>query len=308
MNAADRAFALPGFAGRLYGTPGNKAQADRDAEPRRGETAVSEQAPPAHQSRSHGPSERGAPTHQAEEPSAPRVLLLHGFTGDARDWDLWPDTAPTALAIDLPGHGSSPDPIGGFADEVQRLLAVLPSSIDQVIGYSLGGRIALSLLAAAPRRFHIATILSAHPGLTDTRQRDARRIADQQWIKLLRNRGIGPFVDAWERQPLFATQARLPRSARQMQRQRRLAQRAEGLASNLACFGLAEMPETWTRLTRWPGRLHWLVGTLDNKFVTLAEAVAERRPATALIRVPNAGHNLMLEAADSVRRASLRNE
>jgi 2-succinyl-6-hydroxy-2,4-cyclohexadiene-1-carboxylate synthase len=90
-----------------------------------------------------------------------------------------------------------------------------------------------------------------------------------------------------------------------MQRQRRLAQRAEGLASNLACFGLAEMPETWTALTRWSGRLRWLVGALDTKFLTLAEAVAERRPETALIRVPNSGHNLLLEAPDALCRIGI---
>ena len=178
----------------------------------------------------------------------PRALLLHGFTGDRRDWVPWPGDAPAALAIDLPGHGGSPDPMGDFRDEVQRLLGALPASIDQVIGYSLGGRLALSLIAMAPARFHAATILSAHPGLTDARQRDLRRQADRRWIELLRSEGIGAFVEAWEHQPLFATQSVLTPELLSTQRKRRLAQRAEGLARSLACFGLAEMPETWTAL------------------------------------------------------------
>lgn len=111
--------------------------------------------------------------------AAPRILLLHGFTGDARDWGLWPEHAPAALAIDLPGHGASPDPTGGFADEIGRLLAALPPSIERLVGYSLGGRIALSLIAAAPARLSGATILSAHPGLDNAQQRRERRRDDQ---------------------------------------------------------------------------------------------------------------------------------
>jgi 2-succinyl-6-hydroxy-2,4-cyclohexadiene-1-carboxylate synthase len=229
------------------------------------------------------------------------VLLLHGFTGDGRDWSLWPADAPAALAVDLPGHGGSPDPSGDFNDEILRLLTALPPSIDQVVGYSLGGRIALSLIAAAPDRFRTATILSAHPGLTDAGQRELRRQADQRWIALLRTHGIHAFVDAWERQPLFATQATLAPARLAEQRAHRLAQRAEGLASNLACFGLAEMPETWSALRRWPGHLRWLVGAGDERFAAIAAQLEEQRPATLLRHVPDAGHNLLLEAPTAVR-------
>ncbi|MGB5833741.1 MAG: alpha/beta fold hydrolase [Thiohalocapsa sp.] len=230
----------------------------------------------------------------------PRVLLLHGFTGDGRDWAPWSDDRPTALAIDLPGHGGSQDPIVGFAEEIERLLNALPPSIDQVIGYSLGGRIALSLLAVAPERFRAATILSAHPGLVNADQRAARRAADLCWIELLRTQGIAAFVDAWERQPLFATQAALPPTVLETWRARRLGQRAEGLANNLACFGLAEMPETWTALSRWSGRLRWLVGALDSKFAAIAEQVLRQCPEVELHRIEQVGHNLLLEAPQAV--------
>ena len=235
-----------------------------------------------------------------------RVLLLHGFTGDGHDWSLWPADAPAALAIDLPGHGDSPDPTGDFADEIERLLRALPPSIDRVIGYSLGGRIALSLIAAAPARFRAATILSAHPGLRDNTLRDPRRQADRRWIEQLRSEGIGAFVDAWERQPLFATQATLAPELLATQRERRLGQRAEGLARNLACFGLAEMPETWTALARWPSRLRWLVGARDEKFAAIAQQVRQQRPDTLLTKVPNAGHNLLLEAPNTVQQLCAR--
>ncbi|KAA6186027.1 alpha/beta fold hydrolase [Thiohalocapsa marina] len=227
---------------------------------------------------------------------APRWLLLHGLTGEGADWRLWPRDAPPALALDLPGHGGSPAPAADFGDEIARLLSALPASVDHLAGYSLGGRVALSLIAAAPRRFRAAIILSAHPGLMDAAARDARRAADRRWIALLQTAGIEAFVDAWQAQALFATQQRLPASVRRAQRQRRLAQDADALARSLACFGLAEMPDTRQALAHWPGRLDWIVGGADRKFATLAREVQTRRPDTRLHVLPGIGHNPLLEA------------
>lgn len=228
----------------------------------------------------------------------PRCLLLHGFTGTGVDWAHWRPDMPSALAIDLPGHGGSPQPAGSFSSEVARLLAALPPSIDCLIGYSLGGRIGLSLLAAAPARFRSAIILSAHPGLVDAAHRSARRTADRHWIELLRERGIAAFTAVWEQQPLFASQRQLPASLLDAQRRRRLAQDAEGLARSLEVFGLAEMPATWDALTRWRGRLDWIVGGEDARFRTIAEQVLARRPDTRVHLLPGIGHNPLLEAPE----------
>ncbi len=236
---------------------------------------------------------------------APSTLLLHGFTGSGADWEGWPADGPLALAPDLPGHGASPAPAGDFGAEIRQLLAVLPVGIDRLVGYSLGGRIALSLLAAAPGRFKAATVISAHPGLISLGQREARRAADARWIALLREQGIQAFVDAWERQPLFASQAPLPAEVLAEQRRRRLVQRAQGLAANLARFGLAEMPSTLAALRRWPGRLCWLAGARDGKFLAIAMRVGREHPGTDVRIVPGAGHNLLLEAPGAVLAAAL---
>jgi 2-succinyl-6-hydroxy-2,4-cyclohexadiene-1-carboxylate synthase len=235
----------------------------------------------------------------------PTMLLLHGFTGSGADWSIWPPDGPAALAPDLPGHGASPDPAGDFAIEIRRLLAALPDDVDRLAGYSLGGRIALALLAAEPARFRAATIVSAHPGLINSGQRQARRAGDRRWLALLREQGLAAFVDAWENQPLFASQAALPETVRAEQRRRRLAQRAGGLAAGLACFGLAEMPDTWRALRAWAGDLRWLAGGLDHKFLAIAQRIGRERPETQPRIIPGAGHNLLLEAPDAVLAAAL---
>ncbi len=203
--------------------------------------------------------------------------------------------------MDLPGHGASADPEGDFLDVVRDLLDRLPSEIDEVIGYSLGGRIALGLIQLAPERFRAATILSAHPGLADPALRAQRRLADQGWIRLLRDQGIQTFVDAWERQPLFATQSRLPLATLRRQRARRLSQRPEGLASALERLGLAEMPSAWDGIECYRGHLRWIVGREDRPFLTIAQEVLARRPATRLRILQGVGHNSLLEAPEILR-------
>ncbi len=227
--------------------------------------------------------------------------MLHGFTGTALDWQPCIGARPDWLPIDLPGHCRASDPEGRFEEVVRSLLAGLPSSIDELIGYSLGGRIALAMIREAPERFRAATILSAHPGLTDPSAREARRAQDQRWIALLRERGIEAFVAAWELQPLFHDQSRLAPEALERQRTRRLGQRPEGLAKALTCLGLAEMPSTWEAIDHYPGRLRWVVGSRDAKFLEIAQEVVARRPKTQLAILAGVGHNPLLEAPDALR-------
>lgn len=208
----------------------------------------------------------------------PRTLLLHGFTGCAEDWaECWASGGP-ALALDLPGHGASPDPQGDWDMAIARLMDALPESIDRVVGYSLGGRIGLGLLQAAPHRFRCASIVSAHPGLSDPAERAVRRATDRCWIELLRRDGTPAFVCAWESLPLFASQTRLPAEVLAGQRSRRLSHRADGLIASMEIFGLAEMPETWQDLRRFTGELQWIVGGEDLKFIEVARRVVGLRP------------------------------
>lgn len=243
---------------------------------------------------------RGLPLPIGSPGTAPRTVLLHGFTGLAEDWvEVWPASAP-ALALDLPGHGGSADPQGDFDTSLRRLLDALPDAIDQLVGYSLGGRLALGLLRLAPQRFRRTLIISAHPGLSEDSSRAERRTADARWIARLERDGIDAFVAAWEQLPLFATQAHVPAERLERQRRRRLGQRAAGLAASLRVHGLAEMPAMHETIIQYPGRLHWITGAEDQRFSALASAVRRSRPATRLHRIAGAGHNPLLEAPQAL--------
>jgi 2-succinyl-6-hydroxy-2,4-cyclohexadiene-1-carboxylate synthase len=221
-----------------------------------------------------------------------RYLLLHGFTGTSESFAGL--TAPAgSLAPTLGGHLGTPVR-GDFSDEVERL-AELGAGCDGLFGYSLGGRLALGILARYPERFVHAVIVSAHPGLANEPERSARRQADARFVTVLREQGLVSFVDKWQALPLWASLGDLPERVKLMQRQQRLRHGALGLAQSLVHHGLGEMPDLRAPLARVSTSVDVLAGERDVKFAELARELATIIPGSRLRIVPGAGHNLLLE-------------
>jgi len=221
-----------------------------------------------------------------------RYLLLHGFTGGPESLTVIspPDGS---VAPPLAGHLGQPV-VGGFWDEVERL-AALGSDCQGLLGYSLGGRFALGMLARYPERFVHSVIMSAHPGLPTVAERDARRAGDARLVELLRGRGLSAFVEHWQALPLWASQGALPEAVKLAQRKLRLSHTAEGLAQSLIHHGLGEMPDLRPRLPAVRGEVDVVVGERDLKFVPLGQELSHLIPGAKLTIVAGAGHNLLLE-------------
>ena len=246
-----------------------------------------------------------------------RLLLLHGFTGSPASWDdvvAHLDPAYDVLVPALGGHDpevfadhepwtDTSDHSQTFGEEAFGLFAALYNEPESepihIAGYSLGARLALAMITTAPERFLSATLIGVNPGLRSDAERAARRAADARWIELL-EAGIEPFVAEWERQSLWASQARLPEATRAAQRAARLRHHPRGLQASLRATGLAEMPDLRPRLpgVRLPVTL--LAGEEDPKFLALAEETAALLPDARVVVVPDAGHNLLLERPQAV--------
>lgn len=242
-------------------------------------------------------------------------ILLHGFSGDRRAWDEvslhWQPEKPGVarrVAIDLPGHGAGPAVRVGWRanlEAVREAIEAATSSLDggevggerlrdaTVVGYSLGARVALGLVAEglAGR----AVLIGVNPGLATAEEREARRSGDAQWGRLLRAGGLERFVERWAAQPLFASQAQLSPERKARRQAMRCAQSAEGLARSLEEMGLAEMPDYRAAIAARADRLTLVVGEGDSKFRGLAEALVAAVPALPLHVIAGAGHDVPLE-------------
>lgn len=234
-----------------------------------------------------------------------RRVCLHGFTGTPAVWD---PVAPGA-GLALSGHAPALPVLPGwcFADEVARLAAAIDATGTtpvHLIGYSLGGRLALHLALSRPDLVARLSLISAHPGLDDhdADARAQRRAADEAWSALLERHGIAAFVSAWEEQPLWHSQRALPPAALAAQRSARLSHDPAQLAAALRALGLAAMPGTWPRLSRLSVPTTFITGSLDTRYTDLSRRAAQLIPGARTTVIPGAGHNLVLERPHDMRR------
>ncbi|MBS1871519.1 MAG: 2-succinyl-6-hydroxy-2,4-cyclohexadiene-1-carboxylate synthase [Actinobacteria bacterium] len=228
------------------------------------------------------------------------IVLLHGFTQTGRSWD--PTIAALgeryrALAPDIRGHGSAAGARpADFAAVHADVLALAPARF-ALAGYSMGGRIALSLALAAPGRVSRLTLIGASPGLADAAERRARRAADDALAERIEQQGIEAFARAWAALPLFSDQ---PPAVAQAADAMRLAQSPQGLAAALRGLGSGAMEPLWERLPELAIPVTLIVGERDAKFRAIAERMAAALPDAALHVVPAAGHAVQLERPDAV--------
>ncbi|MCL4694572.1 MAG: alpha/beta fold hydrolase, partial [Candidatus Hydrogenedentes bacterium] len=152
--------------------------------------------------------------HRSGNANGPLVLFLHGFLGDASDWrDVLPafEQRYQCLAPDLPGHGESQidGPAEcGFVETATALIELVDEAgadTFSMVGYSMGGRIALYLASIYAMRIDALVLESASPGLQSGDERRARREWDDAIARKLETMDMPAFLDEWYAQPLFAT-------------------------------------------------------------------------------------------------------
>ena len=220
------------------------------------------------------------------------IALVHGFAGDPSTWDeviaRWTLAEPPH-AIALPGHGG-----GAVRDDWAANLAAVPDC-EIAVGYSLGARVVLGLVASGRCRFGV--LIGCNPGL-DEGERAARRATDASWARMLRTDGIAAFADAWTAQPLFATQARVSAERRAARRTRRLALDPLELARSLETMGLAEMPDCRGAIDH---RVALIAGADDAKYVAIARMLGARCEL-----IDGSGHDPTLEQPAALAAAIAR--
>ncbi len=229
------------------------------------------------------------------------VVALHGFSGDAMT--MWPliekchDGRP-ALLVDLIGHGNSAAPehlehfsMGSVVDQVLSLIGPHQPGTVHLIGYSMGGRVALSMAARAPWYFGSITTISATPGLDDPVERASRYDLDYQRAAELEAIGVDAFVDQWLQLDLFAPYvSSLSASEFEATTQQRRGSSALGLANSLRGTGTGSMPPVWTALGGLRTPVLAVAGELDSPYVEIASKIAQCAPFGRHEVIPGVGH------------------
>ena len=223
---------------------------------------------------------------------APPIALLHGFTQTAACWGPFADklsATHSVVAIDLPGHGGSDE----VRADLEQTTSLVASSIERsiVIGYSLGGRIALHLALGHPQLVERLVVIGATGGLDSEEERAKRRVADESLADHLEDIGVDAFLDEWLSQPMFASL-----TADQSFRELRATNSAAGLASSLRLCGTGTQESLWSRLGELTMPVLVIAGANDEKFTHLGHRLVESIGTNASIQlIDNAGHSAQLE-------------
>lgn len=236
----------------------------------------------------------------------PDLVILHGFSGSTRSMgavakDLSADFR--TLSLDLLGHGASeaPDDPGAYtmprcADQIVQVLDALIPARAHLLGYSMGGRVALALCAMRAERVASAFVIGASAGIEDPTARAVRKRDDDALADRIECGGIPAFVDEWMAQPWFASQRKkLSETALEEARAQRLDNRATGLAHSLRGMGTGAQPALQGALAEARAPICFAVGEHDAKFRRIAAELARRCSGARVEILPGAGHAAHLE-------------
>lgn len=233
------------------------------------------------------------------------LLLIHGFAGSQRQWQTFVERWASRyqlILVDMLGHGGSSAPQQAERYATEQVTADLDLLLDQlnisevhVLGYSMGGRIALSLALQAGNKVRSLIMESSSPGLAAEEERQARRISDHELANRIEQQGIQWFAEYWGKLPLFASLRQLPQTVLEQLHKSRLANNPFGLAQSLRGIGTGQQPSWWGQLQQLNIPVLFIAGELDEKYCGIAKAMLERVPDGVLELVAAAGHNVHME-------------
>ena len=202
------------------------------------------------------------------------------------------------VLCDLPGHGSHSTDLDPKDFSLEATLTrvehagVWPTDL---IGYSMGGRVALHFAAAYPTKVRRLVLESASPGLAAEAEKLERQVNDEELACEIELHGVEDFLRGWERLPLFETQLQLPGPVRAERHAQGLRNTKAGLASALRGLGTGVLPSLWDVLPNIKTRTLIIVGELDAKFVEIGKEMAAVLPQAELVIVSGVGHTVHLE-------------
>lgn len=234
----------------------------------------------------------------------PSVIFLHGFMGSAADWREIVDGLRSrffCIAVDLPGHGRSVRLASDGAYSMKGAAELLEAVLDEIgldrshiVGYSMGGRLALYFAVHHADRCRRVVLESASPGLEAESDRRARRGVDEAHAVRLETQEYGRFLEEWYRQPLFVT---LERHTGLLERMiaSRITNSPNELAIALRGMSTGRQPSLWEDLDAVSAPVLAAAGALDGKYAEIAERMAIRMPKARSAIIPNAGHNVHAE-------------
>jgi len=165
-----------------------------------------------------------------------------------------------------------------------------------LLGYSMGGRIAIYLAIHYSEYFDKIIIESAQPGIKDKIERMKRKNHDQILAENLESKSFNDFLDSWYNQSIFKTLKKHNNFANL--RKSRLNNNPRNLAKSLLEIGAGVQPSLWQDLKKIENDCLLIAGEFDTKYQTIFSKMHKEIFSSKFIIIKNAGHNIHVENPD----------
>jgi len=243
--------------------------------------------------------------------AAEKIVLLHGFTGSPHDFDELADLLPETEALNLLGHAGGLTPedseaydFEAYFDDLERQLDLAGIERAHLVGYSMGGRLAVGFSIERPERVASLVTIGANAGIVDGWERKERRAKDEDLASRILEDGLARFVDHWMQHPILsATIERRGADWARISRERRLEGTAHGYANALRGAGQGAQPNYWQRLDEINVPSFFIAGKQDPKYSAIAESLAAEVGDGRFVLIDDAGHAAHHDDAAAVAAA-----
>ena len=216
------------------------------------------------------------------------LIFLHGFLGSRLDWAPIIELLKKdyfCIAIDLPAHGKSPYS-ANINLALEKTLFFLSPTPPLLIGYSLGGRLALSYGNKHPHKIRGVLAISSHTGLQNDLAKEQRNLEDLAWEERLKTLPCEDFLLCWYNQSVFSSLQKRPLLLKKILLKRKY-NNPEELSQILLQASLSKQPLYGD--FEHPAR--FLFGEEDLKYQKLFSSF----PPDLIEEIKNAGHTVHLE-------------
>lgn len=240
-------------------------------------------------------------------PDKPPILFLHGFMGNIDEFDKAIKLLSEEfyyLTLDLPGHGNTKVSGGDDCYTMTNTAYALIKLLDELkiakcflVGYSMGGRLALYLALHFPQRFLKVVLESASPGLPTETERLERIKSDTQigrkLIRSIARSDFATFLSNWYNQTIFGNLKNHPEYEHMVGS--RLQNIPQELDKSLRFMGTGCQPSLWEKLQDNTIPMLLLAGEYDQKFRYINTEMAKISEFAQIKIISNAGHNIHFE-------------
>ena len=242
------------------------------------------------------------------------MLVLHGFTGSGAAMSPLTErlSGHRVVAVDLIGHGSSSllmsstdCTMEAAVDDLDHIVNRLGLSRVHVIGYSMGGRVALSYGAAFTEKVASMVAIGAGAGIANVEDRASRLETDKALAARIEKTGIDAFVNFWSALPLLRPASDLGVAAAESMRRLRLRNDPVSLAMVVRGLGAGSMPPLHEILPELDIAAMFVSGSEDVAYQAIGASLAESMRDARAVVVEAAGHAVHLDNPDGLAAAVL---